>query len=134
MMLKKLWTLATVLLLAVTLTACGGTKTLESYVNSNKDIKQEIEKAAVSDSTYQVDIDIKENTLIYTFKYKTTLNEDLSKQAASYFKSNDATLDSAMKKVAKTLEDETKIEGIQVEVNYLNGNNQELYKATYDSK
>ncbi len=121
-------------LLTLSLAGCGGAQTLESYVNDNKAVQEEIQKSAISNSSYELQINIKENTLIYNFKYKTVLDEELAKQASDTFKANDGTLDATMKNVAKQLEEETEIEGITVKVVYLNGDGKELYTGTYDSK
>lgn len=115
------------LILGLALTACGrssggsgGTKTLESVVASDSDLREGIEEAAAKEKG--LEIKIEGNELIYVYDLlaiegadEKDLKNDAVKAAL------EAGLDeqkSVFGGISKTLEDETKISGIKVTVTY----------------
>lgn len=108
-----------ILLISMLLTSCGSTKTLESYVNSDKDLKKQIKEIG---DTNGLTVEIKGNDVIYIFdlstlgvtdelikgnELKDSLEEALTGQSATF------------KSIVSTLEDETKIDDIRIIVNYI---------------
>lgn len=133
--LSLVMSLVLILTTAFCLTACGGgTKTLESYVNDNDSIKKQIESASQSDSTMEMSIDIKDNDLIYVYKYKQTFEADVVAQMKTQFESYASSFESTFTNIAKSLEDETKISGITVQIVYQNGDGSEIFKQSYTAK
>ena len=120
---------------AFCLSACGGgTKTLESYINDNPSVKKQIEGASQSDSTMEMSIDIKENDLIYTYKYKQVFEADVVKQMNKQFETYASNFETTFSNIAKSLEEETKISGITVYIVYQNGDGSEIFKQSYTAK
>ncbi|NLY87310.1 MAG: DUF4854 domain-containing protein [Clostridiales bacterium] len=108
-----------ILLISMLLTSCGSTNTLESYVNSDKDLKKQIKEIG---DTNGLTVEIKGNDVIYIFdlstlgvtdelikgnELKDSLEEALTGQSATF------------KSIVSTLEDETKINDIRIIVNYI---------------
>lgn len=108
-----------ILLISMLLTSCGSTKTLESYVNSDKDLKKQIKEIG---DTNGLTVEIKGNDVIYIFdlstlgvtdelikgnELKDSLEEALTGQSATF------------ESIVSTLEEETKIDDIRIIVNYI---------------
>ena len=108
-----------ILLISMLLTSCGSTNTLESHVNSDKDLKKQIKEIG---DTNGLTVEIKGNDVIYIFdlstlgvtdelikgnELKDSLEEALTGQSATF------------KSIVSTLEDETKIDDIRIIVNYI---------------
>lgn len=136
---KGFWKLAMSLVLVATiLVGCGGTETLESFVNSNAELKEDFDNIGKTSSNSMGDmvLAVKENTLTYTYTYKQTFDSaslelmktELDKQLQS------SSVVSQFQSVAKQLESETKIDGIKVQVVYQNGDKTEISQATFESK
>ena len=101
------------------LTGCGGPSTLEEYINDNNEAKQELEKLNQSSQKgMDVSTTVKENTIIYTFKYDKTFTDT----AASTFQS-----------IAKEMEEKSEIEGVKVRITYKNGDDSEIYNREFDA-
>lgn len=75
---KKVITLVAAIMLLVTstlaLTGCGGTKTLEEYVNSDSDVQQELSDLESSLGNGG-SITVKENNIELIYKYDQTFDE-----------------------------------------------------------
>ncbi|MCI9049493.1 MAG: DUF4854 domain-containing protein [Coprobacillus sp.] len=133
--LSLVMSLVLMLTTAFCLSACGGgTKTLESYINDNPSVKKQIEGASQSDSTMEMSIDIKENDLIYTYKYKQVFEADVVKQMNKQFETYASNFETTFSNIAKSLEEETKISGITVYIVYQNGDGSEIFKQSYTAK
>ena len=133
--LSLVMSLVLMLTTAFCLSACGGgTKTLESYINDNPSVKKQIEGASQSDSTMEMSIDIKENDLIYTYKYKQVFEADVVKQMNKQFETYASNFETTFSNIAKSLEEETKISGITVYIVYQNGEGSEIFKQSYTAK
>jgi len=133
--LSLVMSLVLMLTTAFCLSACGGgTKTLESYINDNPSVKKQIEGASQSDSTMEMSIDIKENDLIYTYKYKSVFEADVVKQMNKQFETYASNFETTFSNIAKSLEEETKISGITVYIVYQNGDGSEIFKQSYTAK
>ncbi len=133
--LSLVMSLVLMLTTAFCLSACGGgTKTLESYINDNPSVKKQIEGASQSDSTMEMSIDIKENDLIYTYKYKQVFEADVVKQMNKQFETYASNFETTFSNIAKSLEEKTKISGITVYIVYQNGDGSEIFKQSYTAK
>lgn len=118
------------LILGLALTACGrssggsgGTKTLESVVASDSELREGIEEAAARENG--LEIKIEGNELIYVYDLLAIEGADASSLKSDTVKAAlEAGLDeqkSVFGGISKTLEDETKISGIKVTVTYTVG-------------
>lgn len=127
-------TLVMVLSTVVIFTGCGEPKTFEEFVNSNDELKSSIEQVAQSDDNGGMTVQIKENKIIYTYKYSQTFESAAVEQMKTYFAEYMRTAGSSFETVAKTCEEQSKITGITVDVIYQNGDGEELFKETYSAK
>lgn len=118
------------LILGLALTACGrssggsgGTKTLESVVASDSELREGIEEAAARENG--LEIKIEGNELIYVYDLLAIEGADASSLKSDTVRASlEAGLDeqkSVFGGISKTLEDETKISGIKVTVTYTVG-------------
>lgn len=119
------------------LTGCGGTPTLEEYINDHPEEQEamdtELDKANVSlaQAEMSASIDIKENQIIYTIKlgeaYKDTDMDTLKKTMEQYLE----TVSSNYETLAKTVESQTKIEGVTVRVVCVDSDDKEICSKDY---
>ena len=122
---KKILTavMAIVMMSALFLTACGSkTTTLESYVNDNSDVREQLDKALGSAEDQGVKVDIQGNDIIYTFALASLdgITEEIAKSdeiKSAFEEAMDGQAD-AFKSVASQMVEATGIEGIRVIVNY----------------
>lgn len=135
-----LTTIMLLLTLSVTafLTGCGGTTTLEDYINGNKDEKtamdEEIDKAnnMLSQSGMTASIDIKENTITYKYKFDQTFDDTQIDAAKEYMQQYVDAM--SLEDMAKTFEEKSKIEGISIRVVCVDGNETEIFSTEYKAK
>jgi hypothetical protein len=114
--------LAFVMTFSLMAASCGSPKTIEEYINKDKEAAEQVQKAA---DTAGLTVDFKGNDVIYTYDLSTINNvteevikSDMMKEQLS------SALDSTSDKfvgLCKQLEEESKIEGIQIIVNYTFG-------------
>lgn len=107
-----------VLLISLVLTSCGEEdKTLESYVNSDKDLKEKIQQIGEDSG---LGVEIKGNDVIYTFDIETLgvtkdmVDDNLKTELEKALDTQKGTFVS----VVDTLEEETEIDGIRIVINY----------------
>ncbi len=132
----KITALVMAALMAVMMLAGCGAKTLEEKLNSDSDTKSEIEKIEkqyeAQSGIDDVDISAKENTLIMKLKVAVTTTDttvDVYKNAfVSSFKNSESSLKSAI----SDLEDDTKIDGVKMQVIVVDQKDVELFNKTYD--
>jgi uncharacterized phage infection (PIP) family protein YhgE len=114
--------LAFVMTFSLMATACGSPKTIEEYINKDKDAAEQVQKAA---DTAGLTVNFKENDVVYTYDLSSINNvteeviksDMMKEQLASAL---DSTADTFVG-LCKQLEEESKIEGIQIIVNYTYG-------------
>ena len=112
----------------VLFTGCGGgTETLEDYVNSNDEIKTEIESYSQDGMTVKVE----GNVLTYEYQYPDTYDESMVEEMKTQFESAMESVSSTFENIGTTLEEETEIDGITVRVTYLNGDGSEIYSQDF---
>ena len=114
--------LAFVMSFSLLATACSSPKTIEEYIAKDKEAAEQVQKAA---DTAGLTVDFSGNDVVYTYDLASIDNvtEDVIKsdmmkeQLASAL---DSTTDTFVG-LCKQLEEESKIEGIQIIVNYTYG-------------
>ena len=114
--------LAFVMTFSLMATACGSPKTIEEYINKDKDAAEQVQKAA---DTAGLTVNFRENDVVYTYDLSSINNvteeviksDMMKEQLASAL---DSTADTFVG-LCKQLEEESKIEGIQIIVNYTYG-------------
>jgi uncharacterized phage infection (PIP) family protein YhgE len=114
--------LAFVMTFSLMATACGSPKTIEEYINKDKDAAEQVQKAA---DTAGLTVNFKENDVVYTYDLSSINNVTEEVIKSDMMKEELASaLDSTSDKfvgLCKQLEEESKISGIQIVVNYTYG-------------
>lgn len=118
--------LSLILSMSVVLTGCGASN-LEEYVNSNNEAKQALE----SMKTDALNVEVKENTIIYTYTYEQTFDSSVVEALSGSIESTLDESSSSFTSMADTLEKESKIEEVTVKVIYLNGDGSEIFSKEY---
>ena len=119
--------LSLVLILMLTFASCG-TKTLEKYVNDNAELKQQIESIGAGTG---LEVDIKDNVVTYTYKYKQTFTDDRLKVVKTSLEQAMSKAEGQFTNIVTQLEKETEIDGISVVVKYMNGDDKEIYSKEF---
>ncbi|HHW94783.1 MAG TPA: DUF4854 domain-containing protein [Mogibacterium sp.] len=107
-----------VLLISLVLTSCGEEdKTLESYVNSDKDLKEKIQQIGEDSG---LGVEIKGNDVIYTFDIETlgVTKDMVDDNLKTELEKAQDTQKGTFVSVVDTLEEETEIDGIRIVINY----------------
>ena len=116
------------LAMALMFSGCGGgDETLEDFVNSNTEAKEQIDSLSTNGMT----IDISGNTLTYTYAYTQTFEPDMAELMGDQLEEAMSSMDSTFESVADTLEEESGIEGITVKVVYEDAAGTELYSEEF---
>ena len=127
---RKLITgLLIVMLLAMTamFTGCGEPATLEEWVANNSEATATLEEL----STDELEVTVEGNTLVYTYTYDQVIDSSLVDAVSQQLDQTLSQSASTFTGVADTLEEESGIEGISVQVIYLNGDGTELLNKTF---
>lgn len=112
-----------VMMMSVMASACNSApKTIEEYINKDKDAMAEVQKAADSSG---LTVDFKGNDVIYTYDLagldgvteEVVKSDMMVEQLSSALDNTGSTFAS----LCKQLEDESKITGVQIVVNYTYG-------------
>ena len=124
--------LIAVMILAVLLTSCGGSKAsnLEEYVSGDEELKAELDKIANDNG---LAIDVTENLMIFTYTYPEKFDEAMKEQAGPLIEQALASYESTFQGLAKDLEESTGLSGVTIKVQYLDADATELYSAQYTS-
>ena len=122
-----------VMMLSVFTTACGGPKTIEEYVKNDKDAQEQLDKVAESQG---LAVDITGNDVVYTYDISSI--DGVTEEIGTSDLMKDQ-LASALDNVSdqfvglcKQLEEESKITGVQIIINYTYGDNV-LVTKTFNS-
>lgn len=114
--------LAFVMSFSLMATACGSPKTIEEYIEKDKEAAEQVQKAA---DTAGLTVDFSGNDVVYTYDLASidnvteeVIKSDMMKEQLS--SALDLTTDTFVG-LCKQLEEESKIEGIQIVVNYTYG-------------
>lgn len=119
--------LSLVLAMSVALTGCGGPATLEEFVNSDSEAMQALESLNSDGLT----VEVKENTVIYTYQYDQTFDSSVIDAMKGSIESTMNNSASTFTTMADTLEEQSGIEEVNVKVVYLNGDGSEIFSKEY---
>lgn len=119
--------LALMLALGLVMTSCGGPANLEELVNSDEELKAEIEALSQQGMT----VDITGNTVTYTYKYDQIFDEATAAQVSSQLESAMDSMETTFTGVKDDLVEETGFSDIVIKIVYTDGNDTELYSAEY---
>lgn len=134
-MMKKLVAMMMVLTMVFSFSSCGGTKTLEDVVKDDPTYQEQLDSqmSALENDQMGIDIAIKENTVVYTFKFKQTFEESQLNTMKDAFAESMKTMGPQFETLAGTLEEESEVDGVTIQVVYLDGADTELYKGEFKS-
>ena len=131
---KKVITLVAAIMLLVTsslaLAGCGGTKTLEEYVNSDSDVQQELSDLESSLGNGG-SITVKENNIELIYKYDQTFDEATATAMKPQLEQAMNSMESQFQGMIDDLKEDSGIDDISMTIVYQDANGTELYSNTY---
>ena len=131
---KKVITLVAAIMLLVTstmaLTGCGGTKTLEEYVNSDSDVQQELSDLESSLGNGG-SITVKENNIELIYKYDQTFDEATATAMKPQLEQAMNSMESQFQGMIDDLKEDSGIDDVSMTIVYQDANGTELYSNTY---
>ena len=131
---KKVITLVAAIMLLVTstlaLAGCGGTKTLEEYVNSDSDVQQELNDLESSLGNGG-SITVKENNIKLIYKYDQTFDEATATAMKPQLEQAMNSMESEFQGMIDDLKEDSGIEDVSMTIVYQDANGTELYSNTY---
>ena len=131
---KKVITLVAAIMLLVTstlaLAGCGGTKTLEEYVNSDSDIQQELSDLESSLGNGG-SITVKENNIELIYKYDQTFDEATATAMKPQLEQAMNSMESQFQGMIDDLKEDSGIDDVSMTIVYQDANGTELYSNTY---
>mgnify|MGYP004486199717 FL=1 len=131
---KKVITLVAAIMLLVTstlaLAGCGGTKTLEEYVNSDSDVQQELSDLESSLGNGG-SITVKENNIKLIYKYDQTFDEATATAMKPQLEQAMNSMESQFQSMIDDLKEDSGIEDVSMTIVYQDANGTELYSNTY---
>ena len=131
---KKVITLVAAIMLLVTstlaLAGCGGTKTLEEYVNSDSDVQQELNDLE-SSLGKGGSITVKENNIKLIYKYDQTFDEATATAMKPQLEQAMNSMESQFQSMIDDLKEDSGIEDVSMTIVYQDANGTELYSNTY---
>lgn len=131
---KKVITLVAAIMLLVTstlaLAGCGGTKTLEEYVNSDSDVQQELSDLESSLGNGG-SITVKENNIELIYKYDQTFDEATATAMKPQLEQAMNSMESQFQSMIDDLKEDSGIEDVSMTIVYQDANGTELYSNTY---
>lgn len=131
---KKVITLVAAIMLLVTstlaLVGCGGTKTLEEYVNSDSDVQQELSDLESSLGNGG-SITVKENNIELIYKYDQTFDEATATAMKPQLEQAMNSMESEFQGMIDDLKEDSGIEDVSMTIVYQDANGTELYSNTY---
>lgn len=131
---KKVITLVAAIMLLVTsslaLAGCGGTKTLEEYVNSDSDVQQELSDLESSLGNGG-SITVKENNIELIYKYDHTFDEATATAMKPQLEQAMNSMESQFQGMIDDLKEDSGIDDVSMTIVYQDANGTELYSNTY---
>lgn len=131
---KKVITLVAAIMLLVTstlaLVSCGGTKTLEEYVNSDSDVQQELSDLESSLGNGG-SITVKENNIELIYKYDQTFDEATATAMKPQLEQAMNSMESQFQGMIDDLKEDSGIDDVSMTIVYQDANGTELYSNTY---
>ncbi len=132
-----LLSLVMVMSVTVALTSCSSDPaTLEDYVADHPEEQEAIDNVAstFSQDGMSVEVQIKGNAIIYSFKCADTYDEDTIEVIKASFEQSKDKFNTVYGNIAKACEEETEIDGITVQIIFINGDGSEFYNETFEAK
>ena len=130
-MMKRFTTMMAMAVIAMVLfVGCGKPATLEEAVQNSESAQEKINEMASSSG---VSIAVEENTVTYTYSIGRDLDEDTKALVVEQLEEQMSGYDSTFIDIAKGLEDNMKISGVTVVVNYVDNSGNIVYSATYNA-
>lgn len=131
---KRVITLVAAIMLLVTstlaLAGCGGTKTLEEYVNSDSDVQQELSDLESSLGNGG-SITVKENNIELIYKYDQTFDEATATAMKPQLEQAMNSMESQFQGMIDDLKEDSGIDDVSMTIVYQDANGTELYSNTY---
>lgn len=131
---KKVITLVAAIMLLVTstlaLAGCGGTKTLEEYVNSDSDVQQELSDLESSLGNGG-SITVKENNIELIYKYDQTFDEATATAMKPQLEQAMNSMESQFQGMIDDLKEDSGIDDVSMTIVYQDANGTELHSNTY---
>lgn len=131
---KKVITLVAAIMLLVTstlaLAGCGGTKTLEEYVNSDSDVQQELSDLESSLGNGG-SITVKKNNIELIYKYDQTFDEATATAMKPQLEQAMNSMESQFQGMIDDLKEDSGIDDVSMTIVYQDANGTELYSNTY---
>ena len=131
---KKVITLVAAIMLLVTstlaLAGCGGTKTLEEYVNSDSDVQQELSDLESSLGNGG-SITVKENNIELIYKYDQTFDEATATAMKPQLEQAMNSMEFQFQGMIDDLKEDSGIDDVSMTIVYQDANGTELYSNTY---
>ena len=131
---KKVITLVAAIMLLVTstlaLAGCGGTKTLEEYVNSDSDVQQELSDLESSLGNGG-SITVKENNIELIYKQDQTFDEATATAMKPQLEQAMNSMESQFQGMIDDLKEDSGIDDVSMTIVYQDANGTELYSNTY---
>ena len=131
---KKVITLVAAIMLLVTstlaLAGCGGTKTLEEYVNSDSDVQQELSDLESSLGNGG-SITVKENNIELIYKYDQTFDEATATAMKPQLEQAMNSMESQFQGMIDDLKEDSGLDDVSMTIVYQDANGTELYSNTY---
>ena len=131
---KKVITLVAAIMLLVTstlaLAGCGGTKTLEEYVNSDSDVQQQLSDLESSLGNGG-SITVKENNIELIYKYDQTFDEATATAMKPQLEQAMNSMESQFQGMIDDLKEDSGIDDVSMTIVYQDANGTELYSNTY---
>ena len=131
---KKVITLVAAIMLLVTstlaLAGCGGTKTLEEYVNSDSDVQQELSDLESSLGNGG-SLTVKENNIELIYKYDQTFDEATATAMKPQLEQAMNSMESQFQGMIDDLKEDSGIDDVSMTIVYQDANGTELYSNTY---
>lgn len=124
----KITIVSMLMVLMLAFAGCGSPSTLEEYLNSDSEAMEQIESLSESSG---LEVDISDNTLTYTFTYDQTYTGDQLELIRTNTESTMESIDSSMKQLAASMEEESGINDVTIVVEYLNKDGSEIFKKEY---
>ena len=122
--------MAMAVMATVLLVGCGKPTSLEEALQNSESASDKIQEMATDSG---VSIEVKENTITYTYNLGRELDEDTKALVVEQLEEKMAGYDDSFIAIAQGLEESTEITGITVEVRYIDSNGAEVYHANYNS-
>ena len=115
---------------SLALAGCGGTKTLEEYVNSDSDVQQELSDLESSLGNGG-SITVKENNIELIYKYDQTFDEATATAMKPQLEQAMNSMESQFQGMIDDLKEDSGIDDVSMTIVYQDANGTELYSNTY---